>query len=87
MMAHKARLRKVGGSVMLAIPPALLDALDLSPDEPVGLTIKGGRLVVEPEPRRRYSLDDLIAQCDRKTRRLPDDQQWVSGERAGRELI
>jgi antitoxin ChpS len=87
IMAHKARLRKVGGSVMLAIPPALLDALDLSPEQAVGLTIKAGRLVVEPEPRRRYSLDDLIAQCDPKARHSPDDREWVSGGRAGRELL
>lgn len=86
-MAHKARLRKVGGSVMLAIPPALLDALDLSPDEPVALTIKAGRLVVEPEPRSRYSLDELIAQCDAKARRSADDREWVKGARAGRELL
>jgi antitoxin ChpS len=86
-MAHRARLRKVGGSVMLAIPPALLDALDLSPDKPVGLTVKAGRLVVEPESRRRYSLDDLIAQCDPKARHAPDDREWVTGARAGRELL
>jgi antitoxin ChpS len=86
-MAHKARLRKVGGSVMLAIPPALLDALDLSADKAVGLAVKGGRLVVEPEPRRRYSLDDLLAQCDPKARRSADDREWVAGTRAGRELL
>jgi antitoxin ChpS len=86
-MAHKARLRKVGGSVMLAIPPALLDALDLSPDRAVGLTVKAGRLVVEPEPRRRYSLDDLLAQCNPKVRRPTDDREWVTGARAGHELL
>jgi antitoxin component of MazEF toxin-antitoxin module len=31
-----ARLRKLGGPVMLAIPPALLDSLDLRPDGSVG---------------------------------------------------
>ena len=85
-MAHKARLRKVGGSVMLAIPPALLDALDLSVDRPVALVVKGGRLVVEPEPRR-YSLDELLAQCDPKARRPTDERDWVTDARAGRELL
>lgn len=87
-MAHKARLRKVGGSVMLAIPPALLDALDLSPDQAVGLVVKSGRLVVEPQPgRRRYSLDELLAQCSPKARRSPDDREWTSGTPEGRELL
>ena len=58
-MPHAARLRKVGGSVMLATPKATLDALDLGPDVWVGLSIKGGgRLVVDPKRRRRYLLDD-----------------------------
>lgn len=39
---------------MVAIPKAMLDALDLKPDAAVGLSIKGGRLVVDPKKRRRY---------------------------------
>ena len=58
-MPHLARLRKVGGSVMLVIPKAMLDALDLASDASVGLSIKAGRLIVDPKKRRRYSLDEL----------------------------
>src|SRR6266508_6895088 len=39
-MPRVARLRKVGGSVMLATPKVLLNALDLAPDAPVGLDRK-----------------------------------------------
>ena len=86
-MPHAARLRKVGGSVMLAIPKPMLDALDLAPDAAVGLSIKSGRLVVDPRRRRRYSLDELLAQCKPSARRLRGDRDWVSGRPAGRELI
>ena len=86
-MAYKTRLRKVGGSVMLAIPPAILDSLELGVDASVGLTVKAGKLVVEAKGRPRYSLDELIAQCDVKARRNADDSEWVSGKAAGRELI
>jgi antitoxin component of MazEF toxin-antitoxin module len=48
---------------MVAIPKAMLDALDLAPDAAVGLSIRGGRLVVDPKNRRRYTLDELLAQC------------------------
>jgi antitoxin component of MazEF toxin-antitoxin module len=44
-------------------PKPMLDALDLAPDAAVGLSIKSARLVVDPKKRRRYSLDDLLAQC------------------------
>ncbi len=86
-MAHAARLRKVGGSVMLAIPKAMLDALDLGPDVSVGLSIKGGRLVVDPKRRRRYSLDELLAQCKPGARRSRAERDWLAGRPVGRELI
>ena len=86
-MPHAARLRKVGGSVMLAIPKAMLDALDLAPDASVGLSIKGGRLVVDPKKRRRYSLNELLAQCKPSVRRSHEDRDWLASPPAGRELI
>jgi antitoxin ChpS len=86
-MAHATRLRKVGGSVMLAIPKAMLDALDLAPDAPVGLSIKAGRLVVDPKNRRRYSLAQLLAQCRPAARRSRENRDWQSSAPVGRELI
>jgi antitoxin ChpS len=86
-MPHAARLRKVGGSVMLAIPKPMLEALDLAPDDPVGLSIRSGRLLVEPAQRRRYSLEELIAQCKPAARRSRSDREWLSGRPKGRELV
>ena len=48
-------LRKVGGSVILAVPPTFLDQLHLQAGAVVGLAIDHGRLVVEPKPRPLYS--------------------------------
>lgn len=86
-MPRAVRLRRVGGSVMLAIPKPMLEALDLSPDAAVGLSIKSGRLVVDPKRRRRYSLDELLAQCKPTARRSRDDIDWITGPPVGRELI
>jgi antitoxin ChpS len=72
---------------MVAIPKAMLDALDLKPDGRVGLSIKGGRLVIEPKRRRRYSLDELLAQCGRPTRRSREEREWLASPPVGRELI
>jgi antitoxin ChpS len=68
-MARHARLRKVGGSVMLAIPRPMMEALDLAPDASVELSINSGKLVVDPQKRRRYTLDELLAQCKPPRRR------------------
>jgi antitoxin ChpS len=84
---HLTNLRKVGGSVMLTVPPALLDILRLEPGARVGVTIESGRLVVEPQRRRRYTLNELLAQCDPKVRRAKEDQEWLDGKPVGGELI
>jgi antitoxin ChpS len=55
---YTTNLRKVGGSVMLAVPPALLDILHLQPGTKVGIAIESGRLVVEPRQRPRYTLNE-----------------------------
>jgi len=51
---HTTNLRKVGGSIMLAVPRALLDILHLQPGAQVGIVIESGRIVIEPRQRRRY---------------------------------
>jgi antitoxin ChpS len=84
---HITNLRKVGGSMMLAIPPVLLELLHLRPGARVGLAVRSGRLVVEPQQRPRYTLDELLAQCNPKARRSQEEHEWVSDTRVGGELI
>ena len=43
---HTTNLRKVGGSVMLAVPRAILDLLHLEAGASVGLAVNGECLVV-----------------------------------------
>jgi antitoxin ChpS len=84
---HTTNLRKVGGSVMLAVPPALLDILHLQPGAKVGLAVESGRLVVEPRQRRRYTLDELLAQCDPKATRSKQEREWLDSKPVGGELL
>jgi antitoxin ChpS len=84
---HTTKLRKVGGSVMLAVPPALLDILRLRPGVSVGVAVENGRLVVQPHPRLRYSLANLLSQCEPKSDRSKKERQWLTGKPVGKELI
>lgn len=84
---HTTHLRKVGGSVMLAVPPALLDVLHLAAGAKVGLVVDNGRLVVEPAARPRYTLEELLAQCDASTEISAEDRQWLDGRPVGDELL
>jgi antitoxin ChpS len=82
-----ARLRKVGGSVMLAIPPSMLEAVDLAADMTVGVSIKSGKLLVEPRPKHRYTLDELLAQCDPDAPLSQEQREWLDAPAVGRERI
>jgi antitoxin ChpS len=84
---YTTNLRKVGGSVMLAVPPALLDILQLRPGAKVGLAVQSGRLVVEPQQRPHYTLDELLAQCNPKALRSKEDREWLDSKPVGGELI
>jgi antitoxin ChpS len=84
---HTTKLRKVGGSIMLAVPPALLDMLQLRPGAEVCIAVQSGRLIVQPQQRPRYTLDQLLAQCNPKARRSKEEREWVNEKPAGAELI
>jgi antitoxin ChpS len=84
---HTTNLRKVGGSIMLTVPPALLDVLHLRPGAKVAIAVRRGRLVVEPQQRPRYTLDELLARCNPKARRGKKDREWLTGGPSGGELI
>jgi len=83
---HTTNLRKVGGSVMLAVPPALLDILQLSAGAKVGLAVDNGRLIIEPQSRPRYTLAELLAASDYSEPQSPEDREWVDSPTVGGEL-
>jgi antitoxin ChpS len=84
---HTTNLRKVGGSIMLAVPPALLDVLHLTAGAKVGLAIDNGRLVIEPQSRPRYTLAELLAASDYSQPQSSEDREWVDAPAAGGELL
>lgn len=84
---HTTNLRKVGGSIMLAVPPAFLDQLHLHAGATVGLAVDHGCLVVNPSPRPCYTLDELLAQCDATADISVEDREWLDARPVGGELL
>ena len=82
-----ALLRKVGGSVMLAVPRAVLDTLGLAAGSEVGLSVEGRRLVVQARPKKKYALAELLAQCDYSDGPTDEDREWDQAPPVGRELL
>lgn len=80
------RLRRVGGSVMMAVPRAYLDQLHLHADSQVEIQIEQGHLIVEPAPPK-YSLEELLAECDTTAAPSADEHEWMDSHPIGRELL
>ncbi len=81
------KLRRVGGSVMMVVPPAILELMRLKANETVALAVEGERLIVESPKRPRYLLSELLAQCDAKAPISDEDRAWLDSPPAGRELL
>lgn len=84
---HTTTLRRVGGSVMLAVPPAFLDQLHLQAGATVGMIVADGHLVVDPKPRPRYTLAELLAISDYSQPQSAEDREWVDAPAVGGELL
>jgi antitoxin ChpS len=82
-----SNLRKVGGSIMVAIPPSILEQLDLRAGATVALEVEDERLIIEPRRKPRFTLDELLAECEPSEGRANEDQDWLASPPVGRELL
>jgi len=53
----------------------------------VGLAVEHGCLIVNPNPRPRYTLDELLAQCDASAEISAEDSEWIEALAVGSELL
>ena len=83
----QAVLRQVGGSVMLSVPQAFLKQLNLSANSNVDLSLKNGKLIVEPINKPKYTLDELLAQSDYSGSLNDEERQWLDAPTVGGELL
>lgn len=78
---YSTTLRRVGGSVMLSIPPAILDMLHLSAGSEVALRVDRGGLLVSS----KYTMAELLARSNYSEDQ--PDREWIDAPPVGRELI
>ena len=84
---YTTMLRNVGGSVMLAVPPALLDLLKLGAGAKVDIGVENGRMIVVPKTRPSYSLEELLAQCDESVSADEGNRAWLDSRPVGNEQL
>jgi antitoxin ChpS len=84
MIMATARLRRVGGSIMLPVPPAILDLASLQAGSMVEMSINSGVLEIKPA-RPRYTMDELLATSDYSGDVA--DREWLDAPASGGELL
>ena len=81
-------LRTLGGSVVLAVPKQILSMLHLGAGSLVNVNVENGKLVVEPKVKPRYTLAELLAQCNEKNMALAkEDREWLDAGPVGKEAL
>ena len=81
------KLRRVGGSTMLAVPVEVLKLLHLQAGDTLTLADEDGRLIAEPRRRPHYSVTELLAVSDYSEPQPSEEREWVDAGAAGRELL
>ncbi len=81
-----SKLKKIGGSHMFAVPPAILQTMGFESDAEVKLSIDGDRLVIE-KLRKPLRLEDLLAKCNPDAPLTEEDLEWVNAKPVGGELL
>ena len=76
-------LRKYGNSTVVVLPPGVLRDLRIKEGQSMTLSTTDGALTLVP--KRRYSLDELLAQCDTKAAPPADMALWESARPVGPE--
>lgn len=76
-----AKVQKWGNSLALRIPKSFAKDADLTTGSVVDLTVRDGKIIVDPHPCPAYSLEELLSGVTKKNIHAEVD----TGARVGRE--
>ncbi len=81
-------LRPLGGSVVMAVPKQILAMLHLSAGSKVEISVENDRLIVQAKTSPRYTLAELLAQCNDENMAITDaDRTWLDAAPIGKEAL
>ena len=78
-------IKRWGNSSGMVIPNVVMKELNLRPGQSVEGQVSNNQLVLTPISRR-YSLDELLAQCDMNATELSEQDVWGKSTPAGDEI-
>ena len=78
-------IKRWGNSSGMVIPNVVIKELNLRPGQSVEAQVSNNQLILTPISRR-YSLDELLAQCDMNATELSEQDVWGKSTPAGDEI-
>ena len=78
------KIQKWGNSMALRIPAVTMRAWGIEEGQTVALKIEDGALVVKPA-QQRYTLTELLEQCDFSEPLSAEDREWLEAHLIGLE--
>jgi len=82
----KIKIQKWGNSMAFRIPAPMLRTLGMSEGQTLSLSIEGDALVARPA-QKRYTLAELLAQCDFSQPMSSEEREWLDAPLVGLEEI
>lgn len=81
-------IRKIGNSAGAILPASVREKLNLKEGDSVEIEVKGGAIVLNPcYVRPKYTLGELLAQCDDAAPYPTDIVDWDKSSAVGREVM
>lgn len=82
----RTQIRKIGNSAGAIIPAAILKSMNLNEGDDIRISQEGETILIEPlREKPKYTLDDLLAQCDDQAPMPEELQEWDQLPSKGKE--
>jgi antitoxin ChpS len=78
-------LRRAGGSLVMTVPKAFIEQNHLHDGSQVELSLEGSRMMIDAPTKRRYKLDELLAEMP--AGKLPKVEGWEAMSPVGLEVF
>jgi antitoxin ChpS len=78
-------IKKWGNSSGVILPALLLKKLGVSNGQQLDAEVKNGALILTPV-RRCYTLEELVAQCDKNAPAMTEEEVWGKDAPTGNEV-
>jgi antitoxin ChpS len=87
--ARQVVVRKVGGSLMAAVPADVVKDMGLAAGQTLAVAYDGARLILAPKAfaPKRYTLRQILASCDFSLPKTAEEMEWETAPHVGREAL